>query len=58
VSVIDLKQGKNILIQEGKLYDCMKASMAFPGILPRFGWEMELVSILFTATCPWTTLPE
>jgi NTE family protein len=45
VSVIDLKQGKNILVQEGKLRDCMKASMAFPGILPpvRVG-EMELVS--------------
>ena len=45
VSVIDLKQGKNILIQEGKLYDCMKASMAFPGILPPVSvGEMELVS--------------
>jgi len=45
VSVIDLKQGKNILVQEGKLYDCMKASMAFPGILPPVSvGEMELVS--------------
>ncbi len=45
VSVIDLKQGKNILVQEGKLHDCMKASMAFPGILPPVSvGEMELVS--------------
>ena len=45
VSVIDLKQGKNILVHEGKLYDCMKASMAFPGILPPVSvGEMELVS--------------
>jgi NTE family protein len=45
VSVIDLKQGKNILVQEGKLRDYMKASMAFPGILPPVTvGEMELVS--------------
>ena len=45
VSVIDLKQGKNILMQEGKLHDCMKASMAFPGILPPVSvGDVELVS--------------
>ncbi len=45
VSVIDLKQGKNILIQQGKLNDCLKASMAFPGILPPVPvGAMELVS--------------
>jgi NTE family protein len=45
VSVIDLKQGKNILIQQGKPNDCLKASMAFPGILPPVAvGEMELVS--------------
>ena len=45
VSVIDLKQGKNILVQTGKLNDCLKASMAFPGILPPVPvGDMELVS--------------
>jgi NTE family protein len=57
VSVIDLKQGKNILIQEGKLYDCMKASMAFPGILPPVPvGEMELVSSTIYCDLPLDNL--
>jgi NTE family protein len=45
VSVIDLKQGKNILVSKGKLSDSMKASIAFPGILPPvLSGNMELVS--------------
>ena len=45
VSVIDLKQGKNILVRQGKLNDCLKASMAFPGILPPVSvGDMELIS--------------
>jgi NTE family protein len=45
VSAIDLKQGKSILVEEGKLSDSIKASMAFPGILPPVSLgNMELVS--------------
>jgi NTE family protein len=45
ISAIDLKQNKSILIQKGKLNDALKASIAFPGILPpvKMG-KMELVS--------------
>jgi predicted acylesterase/phospholipase RssA len=34
VSAIDLKRGKVVLLDEGKLSDSMKASIAFPGLLP------------------------
>ena len=45
VSAIDLKQGKNVLLDEGKLNDSLKASIAFPGILPPVSIRnMELVS--------------
>jgi NTE family protein len=45
VSAIDLKQGKSILVESGKLSDSIKASMAFPGILPPVSLgNMELVS--------------
>ena len=45
VSAIDLKQGRNVLVEEGKLNDSLKASIAFPGILPPVSIRnMELVS--------------
>ena len=45
MSAIDLKQGRNILVDEGKLNDSLKASIAFPGILPPVSiGNMELVS--------------
>ena len=45
VSVINLKQGKIVLLEEGKLSDSIKASIAFPGILPPVSLgNMELVS--------------
>jgi NTE family protein len=45
VSAIDLKHGKLVLIEKGKLKDSLKASMAFPGILPPVvSGKMELVS--------------
>ena len=45
VSAIDLKQGESILVEAGKLSESIKASMAFPGILPPVSMgNMELVS--------------
>ena len=45
VSVINLKQGKIVLLEEGRLNDSIKASIAFPGILPPVSLgNMELVS--------------
>jgi NTE family protein len=45
VSAIDLKRGKGVLLDEGKLSDSMKASIAFPGLLPPVSvGNMELVS--------------
>ena len=45
VSAIDLKRGRIVLLDEGKLYDSMKASIAFPGLLPPVTvGSMELVS--------------
>ena len=59
VSVIDLKQGRNILVQQGKLNDCLKASMAFPGILPPVPvGEMELVSSTIFCDLPLDNLTE
>jgi NTE family protein len=57
VSVIDLKQGKNILVEKGKLTDSMKASMAFPGILPPVTvGNMELVSSTIFCELPLTNI--
>ena len=45
MSVIDLNKGVNVLMEKGKLHDGMKASIAFPGILPPvLVGNMELVS--------------
>jgi NTE family protein len=45
VSAIELKRGKRVLLSEGKLYDSMKASIAFPGLLPPVTvGNIELVS--------------
>jgi NTE family protein len=45
VSAIDIKQGKCVLIQEGKLKDAMRASIAYPGIFPPVSiGKMKLVS--------------
>lgn len=45
ISAIDLKQGKQVLLHTGKLYDSMKASIAFPGLFPPVKKEhTELVS--------------
>jgi len=45
ISVIDLKRGKSVLLEKGTLHDGMKASIAFPGILPPVSVEnMELIS--------------
>jgi NTE family protein len=45
VSTIDLKRGRRVLLDEGKLYDSMKASIAFPGLLPPVVvGNMELIS--------------
>jgi NTE family protein len=45
VSAIDLKRGKLVLVEKGRLRDSLKASMAFPGILPPVAsGNMELVS--------------
>ena len=59
VSVIDLKQGKNILVNEGRLSDSMKASIAFPGILPpiKVG-KMELVSSTVFCELPLENIRE
>jgi NTE family protein len=57
VSVIDLKQRKNILVEKGKLTDSMKASMAFPGILPPVTvGNMELVSSTIFCELPLTNI--
>jgi len=45
VSVIDLKKGTNVLIEKGTLRYSIKASIAFPGVLPPVLLaDMELVS--------------
>jgi len=45
VSVIDLKRGKRVLLDKGKLSDIMKASIAFPGLLPPVSiGKMKVVS--------------
>ena len=45
VSAINLKRGELVLIEKGKLRGILKASMAFPGILPPVVYgKMELVS--------------
>jgi NTE family protein len=45
MSVIDLKSGKSVLLEKGTLHYGMKASIAFPGILPPvIVGNMELVS--------------
>ena len=57
VSAIDLKQGKSILVEEGKLSDSIKASMAFPGILPPvLAGNMELVSSTIFCELPLANL--
>jgi NTE family protein len=45
MSVIDLNKGVSVLMEKGNLHDGMKASIAFPGILPPvLVGNMELVS--------------
>jgi len=44
VSAIDLKHGKLVLIEKGKLKDSLKASMAFRNFTPVVSGKMELVS--------------
>lgn len=45
ISAIDLNHAKIVLLEEGKLLEAVKASLAFPGLLPpvKLG-DMELVS--------------
>jgi len=45
ISVIDLKRGINMLMDKGTLHYSLKASIAFPGVLPPVSVDnMELVS--------------
>lgn len=45
VSAIDLKQGKQVLLNNGRLEDALKASIAFPGLFPPITiGNMQLVS--------------
>lgn len=53
ISVIDLKHDSEVWLKTGKLSDCMKASIAFPGLLPPVTiGERELVSSTFYSELP------
>lgn len=53
VSTIDLMEGREILLEEGTLYDALKAGIAFPGLFPpAFISGHEFVSSTFYCELP------
>jgi NTE family protein len=53
ISAIDIKKDRPVLLDSGKLYESMKASIAFPGLFPpmKIG-DMELVSSTLYSELP------
>lgn len=59
ISAIDLKQGREVLLNKGSLYESMKASIAFPGLFtPIRMADMELVSSTLYCELPLLSINE
>lgn len=59
VSAIDLRQGTEVLLDKGRLVDCLKAGIAFPGLFPPvLIANQELVSSTLYCELPVDRLDE